>query len=308
MSIPILSRRLALLTAATATCATTLLAAPALASYTTYRNAPDVAACWTKVNAYGGVYQVKNYLKNTTGSSHGMRIESYRPGTGVVQTQTYTAAAGATKYGAVQNVAIVPNDSYRAYLDGGKVVDIPANGIPYYMQHCDVAYTSSTKVRSAISYGLSKLDALYVGCAGGTYRYGTVAPANLAHDGRTCGQSRVYYQPKGTIGYDCSGLMAMMFRTAGVSFPWNSTADMTGASGMSPIPVATGAHRVGDLLVKNGHVRMYLGDGDGDGVPSYLEATNIEDLGGGVWRGVQIVESSTFATASGYVWRRVPGL
>ncbi|MFI6824308.1 hypothetical protein ACIBJE_25695 [Micromonospora sp. NPDC050187] len=31
--------------------------------------------------------------------------------------------------------------------------------------------------------------------------------------------------------------------------------------------------QVGDLLAKNGHVTVYLGDGDGDGVASVLEAT-----------------------------------
>lgn len=310
---PTLSRRLALLGATVVAGAAVLTGAPANASYTAYRTAPDVAACWSKVDAYGGVYQVKNYLRNPTTTTHSIRVESYRPGTGIVQTQTYSAAAGATKYGAVQNVAIVPNDSYRVYLDGAKVVDIPANGVPYYMQHCDVALSSSTKVRSAISYGLSKLDALYVGCYGGTYRYGTVAPADLWHDGTKCGQSRTYFQPKGTIGYDCSGLMAMMFRTAGVGFPWNSTADMIGNGGIAAIPLATGAVRVGDLQVKSGHVRMYLGDGDGDGIPSFIEATNIEQLPNGAWRGVRIIESSTWATstymsANGYQWRRVAGL
>lgn len=304
MSLKPLMRRLSLLGAAAVVMTTVFAATPAQASYTYYRNAPNTGACWSKVTAYGGVYQVKNLLGNTTSSSHTARIESYRPGTGIVQTQTYTATAGQTRYGAIQNVALVPNDSFRYYLDGVKVVDIPANGIPYYMEHCDVAVSSSTKVRLALSYGLSKLDSVYVGCWGGAYRFGVVAPSNLYHDGRNCGQSRVYFQPAGTVGFDCSGLVAQMYRSAGVSFPWtSSTAIKDGVPKVSKSSI-----RVGDLLAKYGHVRVYLGDGDGDGVPSFLESTPFSQNANGSWNGVRIIESSTYLGDATYTAHRVPGI
>lgn len=298
-------RRLSLLGAATAVAASVLATAPAHATYSNYKTSPYVSACWTKVNAYGGVYQVKNYVKNTsTTAYYTAQVYSYRPGTGYVQQQSYTAGPGQTVYGAVQNVALVPNDSYRVYLNTALVVDIPANGIPYYMQHCDVANSSSAVVRSAVSYGLSKLDAVYVGCAAGTYRFGTVAPSDLNHDGRTCGQSRVYFQPKGSIGYDCSGLVAMMYRTAGVSFPWTSSTSIK-----DNVPkVSKASIQVGDLLAKYGHVRVYLGDGDGDGVPSFLEATPWQQNSNGSWNGVRIVESSTMLGDADYTAHRVPGV
>ena len=48
----------------------------------------------------------------------------------------------------------------------------------------------------ALNYGTSNIGTIYVGCAGGNYRFGVVAPYDMYHDGTTCGQSRVYFQPK----------------------------------------------------------------------------------------------------------------
>lgn len=282
-----------------------IVAAPAAhADYTFYRTAPHVGACWTKVNAYGGVYQVVNNLLNGTSGWHTARVQVHRPGVGIQSDQSYTAAPGEWKVGATAHVAIVPNDEYRVHLDGGQVVGIPASGIPYYMTHCQVRESPSVKVRQALSYGLAQLDSIYVGCAAGTYRFGTVPGTTLYHDGTTCGQSRVYKQPAGVRGYDCSGLVHQMFQSAGVYFPWTGSSTMK-----SGIPqVAKSQLQVGDLLVKHGHVAVYLGDGDGDGVPSVLEATPKWQNPDGTWTGVVISSATTYLNSSEYTAHRVPGV
>jgi hypothetical protein len=43
-----------------------LFTSPARADYTFYRTGPHTGACWNKVTAYGGVYQITNNLLNTT--------------------------------------------------------------------------------------------------------------------------------------------------------------------------------------------------------------------------------------------------
>ncbi|MBO4204844.1 NlpC/P60 family protein [Micromonospora echinofusca] len=282
----------------------TVAVSAAHADYTFYRTGPHVGACWDKVTAYGGVYQVTNNLLNGTSGWHTARVQVYRPGVGVQSDQSYTAAPGEWKVGATAHVAIVPNDDYRVYLDGAQVVGIPAHGIPYYMNHCKVRESPSVKVRQALSHGLAQLDAIYVGCAAGTYRFGTVPTTTLYHDGTTCGQSRVYKQPAGVKGYDCSGLIYTMFQYAGVYFPWTSSSAMK-----SGIPqVAKSQIQVGDLLAKNGHVAVYLGDGDGDGVASVLEATPRWQNADGTWTGVVISSATTYLNSSDYTAHRVPGI
>ncbi len=281
----------------------TLQATAAHADYTFYHTSPHVGACWNKTTAYGGVYQTTNNLLNGTSGSHTERVEVYRPGVGLQSSQTYTAAAGQWKVGATANVSIYFNDSYRVYLDGTKVLDLAAVGFPYYMMNCQTVESPSVKVRLAISYGMAQLDSLYVGCAAGTYRFGTVAPYTMYHDGTTCGQTRVYKQPAGTKGYDCSGLIYKMFQYAGVYFPWSSSSSMK-----DNIPqVSKSQIRVGDLLVKYGHVAMYLGDGDGDGIPSVLEATPKFQNPDGSWTGVVISDARPYLNSSSYTAHRVSG-
>ncbi|HEY0700302.1 MAG TPA: NlpC/P60 family protein [Micromonospora sp.] len=290
--------------AAAAVLGGTVAASAAHADFTFYRTEPHIGACWNKVTAYGGVYQVSNVLLNGTGGWHTARVQVVRPGVGVQSDQTYTAAPGQWVGGELAHVAIVPNDDYRVHLDGAQVVGIPANGIPYYMNHCKVRESPSVRVRQALSYGLAQLDAIYVGCAAGTYRFGTIPSTTLYHDGTTCGQSRVYKQPAGVKGYDCSGLIYKMFQFAGVYFPWTSSSAMK-----SGIPqVSKSQIQVGDLLAKNGHVAVYLGDGDGDGVASVLEATPKWQNADGTWTGVVISDATGYLNNWEYTAHRVPGI
>jgi hypothetical protein len=281
------------------------LTSPARADYTFYRTAPHAGACWIKVNAYGGVYQVTNILLNGTAYAQTATVQSYRPGVGLQSSQTYTAAPGEWKVGAIAHVALVPNDEFRYYLNGTLVAGIPAHGIPFYMNHCKVKESPSVKVRQAISYGLAALDAVYTGACAGAYRFGAAPSTGIWHYGSSCnsGQGN-YYQPAGARGFDCSGLMYRMFEYAGVYFPWQSSSAMK-----TGIPQISKAYiQVGDLLVKYGHVAMYLGDGDGDGIPSVLEATPEWANPDGSKTGVIISDANKYLNDSAYTAHRVPGI
>lgn len=108
-------------------------------------------------------------------------------------------------------------------------------------------------IQAAIDFGLSQLGAPYVGGAS-PFRFGTPG------DGRTYqmqGQ-QPYVSPKGVIGYDCSGLMVTMLRKAGIDL--GHLASSRAMKSSLPM-VDKNQLRPGDLLVKNGHVAMYIGDG-----------------------------------------------
>ncbi|MEO7590067.1 MAG: NlpC/P60 family protein [Byssovorax sp.] len=257
------------------------------------------------MNAYGGVYQVSNVLLNGTGASHTAGVQSFRPGVGLQSSYTYTAAPGEWKGGEVANVAIVPGDEFRYYLDGTLVAGIPASGIPFYMQNCKVVESPSANVRLAISYGLAALDAVYTGACAGSYRFGAAPTYGMWHYGSSCGSGQGnYYQPAGVRGFDCSGLVYKMFGYAGVYFPWQSSSAMK-----TGIPQISKAYiQVGDLLVKNGHVAVYLGDGDGDGVPSVLEATPEWANPDGSKTGVIISDAFKYLNDSAYTAHRVSGI
>lgn len=296
-----LLRRIGVVTAVTLL-GVVLTGTAARADWTSYRTDPSVIACWQKVNAYGGVYQVSNGLLNSTAGYHTVRVTVYRPGVGLIADQTYTSSPGEWKLGVIANVALVPDDEYDVDLDGVRAVGIPAHGIPYYMDNCKVTDPPSPALRTAINFGLAQLDSIYTGCNGGTYRFGTVAPYAMTHYGASCGQHN-YYQPAGTKGYDCSGLIYKMFQAAGVYFPWTSSITMNSA-----IPTIPKSQiRVGDLLVKNGHVAMYLGDGDSDGVASVLEASPKWTNPDGSKTGVVISDATGYMNDPSFTAHRVSG-
>lgn len=278
---------------------------PARADWTFYRTGPHAGACWIKVNAYGGVYQVSNVLVNGTSYTQTATVQNYRPGVGLQSSQTYTAAPGEWKTGEIVHVALVPDDEFRYYLNGTLVAGIPARGIPFYMNHCKVKESPSIKVRQAISYGLSVLDSVYTGACAGAYRFGAAPSTGMWHYGSSCGSGQGnYWQPAGVRGYDCSGLVYRMFEHAGVYFPWQSSSAMK-----TGIPQVSKSYiQVGDLLVKYGHVAVYLGDGDGDGIASVLEATPAWTNPDGSKTGVIISDANKYLYDSAYTAHRVPGI
>ncbi|MDP3152041.1 MAG: peptidoglycan-binding protein [Archangium sp.] len=153
------------------------------------------------------------------------------------------------------------------------------------------------RVQAAIDFGMSNLGAPYVG-GGSPFRFGT-----RPGDGRVYqmqGQ-KPYRSPAGVIGFDCSGFVVAMFRKAGVDLAaQNIASSATMKNGLPSVP--KNALRPGDLLVKNGHVVIYLGGG------KVLESTSLGDPDGdGLGNGtVRVNDASKFLNDSSYVGRRVP--
>ncbi|MBE2248603.1 MAG: C40 family peptidase [Myxococcus sp.] len=118
-------------------------------------------------------------------------------------------------------------------------------------------------IQAAIDFGLSQVGAPYTGGAS-PFRFG--APG----DGRTyqmAGQ-KAYVSPKGVVGYDCSGLMVTMLKKAGIDIS-HLASSRAMKSSLPQVP--KDQLQPGDLLVKNGHVSMYIGDGQMiEAVPSGL--------------------------------------
>jgi cell wall-associated NlpC family hydrolase len=112
---------------------------------------------------------------------------------------------------------------------------------------------ASAGIQAAIDFGLSQQGAPYVGGAS-PFRFGKPG------DGRTYqmpGQ-KAYVSPLGVVGYDCSGLMVTMLKKAGIDISHLGSSRAMKAG----LPeVSKSALQPGDLLVKNGHVAMYIGNG-----------------------------------------------
>ncbi|MBX7096677.1 MAG: C40 family peptidase [Myxococcaceae bacterium] len=144
-------------------------------------------------------------------------------------------------------------EAFKRFVEGNKPGAQPA---PAPTQGPAPVNTTPTgapaNIQAAIDFGLTQLGAPYVGGAS-PYRFGTPG------DGRTYqmeGQ-HAYVSPKGVIGYDCSGLMVTMLKKAGIDL-----SGMASSRGMLKLPeVPKDQLQPGDLLVKNGHVAMYIGNG-----------------------------------------------
>ncbi len=108
-------------------------------------------------------------------------------------------------------------------------------------------------IQAAIDFGLSQQGAPYVGGAS-PFRFGKPGDGNTYQmDGQ-----KAYLSPKGVVGYDCSGLMVTMLKKAGIDISrFGSSRSMK--ANLPEVP--KDQLQPGDLLVKNGHVAMYIGDG-----------------------------------------------
>lgn len=289
---------------------------PAAADWYVAQTKPSVIFCYEKVDAYGGLYMIRTGVLNDTSTTQTGVAEFHRRnsnGTYSLEfSTTISAPAGVWKLGEPGYLSLYFNDRFKFKLNGTQIFQIDASAVPYYQYHCKVKYTGITKVDSALGYGLAQLDGPYVG-GGSPYRFG--APGN-GGTYQMSGQKK-YLSPLGVRGYDCSGLVASMYRHAGVYFPdsWTSSAAMA-----NTFPAISASQlRPGDLIVKGGsHVAIYLGDGDGDGVASVLEATpsSSNSPEGQVYvKGVVINNASKYLQANGapiagngYALRRVPGV
>jgi cell wall-associated NlpC family hydrolase len=148
--------------------------------------------------------------------------------------------------------------AFKRFVDGNANAPAPApTSTPATQGPAPVAQTASTgapaNIQAAIDFGLTQLGAPYVGGAS-PFRFGT--PGN----GQTYqlqGQ-HAFVSPKGVIGYDCSGLMVTMLKKAGIDLSRFSSSRSMKAN-LPEVP--KDQLQPGDLLVKNGHVAMYIGDG-----------------------------------------------
>lgn len=164
------------------------------------------------------------------------------------------------------------------------------------MTTCSTNTTSTFQL--ALNYGMKNVGTIYVGCAGGNYRFGVPAPYDMYHDGTTCGQSRVYFQPKGSVGFDCSGLMVEMFNAAGIYLPYQSSTAIK-----DNVPkVSKNDIRNGDMLAKYGHVVMYIGNNQ------VMESTPYTTNADSSWKGTRVNSASSYMSSSDYTAHRYPGL
>ena len=162
---------------------------------------------------------------------------------------------------------------------------------------CSSNPTNST-FQLALDYGMNNIGTIYVGCAGGEYRFGKVAPYDLWHDGTTCGQSRVYFQPQGSVGFDCSGLMVQMFDAAGIYLPYQSSTAIK-----DNVPqVSKSSIGKGDMLAKYGHVVMYIGNNQ------VMESTPYTQNSDSSWTGTRINYADSYLNNADYTAHRYPGL
>ncbi len=124
-------------------------------------------------------------------------------------------------------------------------------------------------IQAAIDFGLSQVGAPYVGGAS-PFRFGKPGDGNTYQmDGQ-----RAYVSPKGVVGYDCSGLMVTMLKKAGIDISRLSSSRAMKAN-LPQVP--KNELQPGDLLVKNGHVSMYIGNGQMiEAVPSGLRVTSAD--------------------------------
>jgi len=228
---------------------------------------------------------------------------------------TLTIRSGpGTSYGQVGSLADGAAISIECYVSGQSI-----NGVTQwdrlstgYVSHYYVRTSSAVPVcpttppptssvaTNAANFAKAQVGSIYVGCAGGSYRFGLMTDTTRYFDGTTCGQSRVYKLPAGKKGYDCSGLVAKAYQQAGVSFPWTSSTSIK--DNLPRVTKSTSTLQVGDLLAKYGHVVMYIGSSQ------VVEATPYAQQADGSWLGVRIRSVSSFLTDTAYTAHRVPGV
>lgn len=162
------------------------------------------------------------------------------------------------------------------------------------------------KTQAILNYGIywANLEAqnpnstAYSGAGSGNLRLGQVGDGKTHRGSDSSGHlQKPYLAPRDQVCFDCSGLVVAMFKQAGISVPGSSGALM-GAG----VPADKHALQPGDILAKNGHVVVYIGDG------KVVEATvwgNNPGDGSIPVGGVKISDAQKFIDDSSYVARRV---
>jgi peptidoglycan DL-endopeptidase RipA len=281
-------------------------ATPAMADLSQVKDAPYMGVCYEKIDAYGGLYLMRSVMVNNSGApQYANAVTSGQNGATIAQ-DGHILAAGVWHWLQPLHLSIVNNDIYRYYRGGEKVLEMPAHGVPWYLNHCNVKYsTTSDRVNTALRFALAYLDAPYVGGGAGDFRFGV--PGNGGWH-QMSGQNS-YLAPAGVSGFDCSGLVVAMYRRAGIEIPVHYSGGMK-----DTLPgVASWDLRPGDLIVKDGHVAIFAGDPAGDGVGMMIEAKPIGgQYGDGRVKGVHLRSARDYLAPgyqpiNGYTLRRVPG-
>ena len=143
-------------------------------------------------------------------------------------------------------------EAFKRFTSGQASAPAPAPSTTPVQAPTPVSTGAPANIQAAIDFGLTQRGAPYVGGAS-PYRFGTPG------DGNTYQQQgqHPYVSQRGVVGYDCSGLMVTMLKRAGINL-----SGMASSRAMLKLPeVAKDQLQPGDLLVKNGHVAMYIGDG-----------------------------------------------
>lgn len=129
------------------------------------------------------------------------------------------------------------------------------------------AVYGSVNARTIINFAIAQRSTLtgaaYVGGAGD--RFGGTAGGSWHQNGQDG-----YAKPSGVPGWDCSGLVYKAFQKAGISVP-AGTGGMLTAGNIHRINKAD--RKPGDLILKSGHVAIFMGDTTGDGVEEVVEST-----------------------------------
>lgn len=163
----------------------------------------------------------------------------------------------------------------------------------------------SGSMQAALAYGQSLIGAPYRAVT--DYRMGEPWPAG--HVGWDFHADTNVSYAAGSRGYDCSGLVVVVYRQLGLDLAARGITD-TISMRNALTPVSSDQLRPGDLLVDavgdGRHVVIYLGDIDGDGNAEVLETTRSRNDGNASNDCVQISEASKFLGNSQYVGRRVP--
>lgn len=142
------------------------------------------------------------------------------------------------------------------------------------------APAASGTIGAALDWAKTQVGAPYTGGAS-PFRYGT--PGN----GQTYQQAgqKAYVSPRGVVGYDCSGFVVTTLKKAGINLKWHNSSGMK--ANLPNVP--KNQLQPGDLLVKNGHVAIYIGNGQMiESVPT----------------GVRVTAASKYINDSDYVGRR----
>jgi hypothetical protein len=192
-----------------------------------------------------------------------------------------------------------PVDAAPPVLGGPSVETTPAPGVAPV-----TTGPREDRLQAALDYARywTGQETAYVG-GGSPYRFGGVGDG-LPYQG---GEQEKYMSPERMVGFDCSGLVVAAYQQAGVDL---SGCACTGA--MLDLPeVPETEIRPGDLLVKDGHVAIYLGDVDGNGVGDVVEATPYdnppgEDNSDVVVHGVRVADVTGFLDSDNYTVHRVP--